>query len=69
MEMANIIDVGMTSGDLALYCPARSDPGCYGNVVPVFRDVQAGNMAAVAGAGYAKNLTTRYFLQGAGVLI
>ena len=32
MEMANIIDIGMT------YYPARSDPSCYGNVIPVFRD-------------------------------
>lgn len=28
---------------------------CYGNVIPVF-GISAGNMAAVAGAGYAKNL-------------
>ena len=40
MEMANIIDIGMTSGDLHYIDPARSDPGCYGNVIPDFSGFQ-----------------------------
>ena len=48
LEMAKIIDVGIANGDLG-YLVAMA-------MLALFFGVQAGNMAAVAAAGYAKNL-------------
>ncbi len=56
MEMANIIDVGMASGDLHYIIQRGVILVVMAMLSLFFRDVQAGNMAAVAGAGYAKNL-------------
>ena len=55
MEMANIIDIGMTSGDLH-YIIQRGVILVAMAMLSLFFGISAGNMAAVAGAGYAKNL-------------
>ena len=55
MEMANIIDIGMTSGDLH-YIIQRGVILVVMAMLSLFFGISAGNMAAVAGAGYAKNL-------------
>ena len=55
MEMANIIDVGMTNGDLH-YIIQRGVILVVMAMLSLFFGISAGNMAAVAGAGYAKNL-------------
>lgn len=55
MEMANIIDIGMTSGDLH-YIIQRGVILVVMAMLSLFFGISAGNMAAVAGAGYARNL-------------
>ena len=55
MEMANIIDIGMTSGDLH-YIIQRGVILVVMAMLSLFFGISAGNMAAAAGAGYAKNL-------------
>lgn len=55
MEMANIIDIGMTNGDLH-YIIQRGVILVIMAMLSLFFGITAGNMAAVAGAGYAKNL-------------
>lgn len=55
MEMAKIIDVGMAHGDLH-YIIQRGIILVVMAMLALFFGISAGNMAAVAGAGYAKNL-------------
>ena len=55
LEMAKIIDVGIANGDLA-YIVQRGMILVAMAMIALFFGVQAGNMAAVAAAGYAKNL-------------
>ena len=55
MEMANIIDIGMTSGDLH-YIIQRGVILVVMAMLSLFFGISAGNMAAVAAAGYSKNL-------------
>lgn len=55
LEMAKIIDVGITQGDMN-YIIQRGVILVVMAMLALFFGVQAGNMAAVAGAGYAKNL-------------
>ena len=55
LEMAKIIDVGIANGDLA-YIVQRGVILVVMAMLALFFGVQAGNMAAVAAAGYAKNL-------------
>ena len=52
MEMANIIDIGMTSGDLH-YIIQRGVILVAMAMLSLFFGISAGNMAAVAGAGTA----------------
>ena len=68
LEMAKIIDVGIANGDLG-YIVQRGVILVIMAMLALFFGVQAGNMAAVAAAGYAKIFvmifSTRYriFLQ------
>ncbi len=55
MEMAKIIDVGMAHGDLH-YIIQRGIILVIMAMLALFFGISAGNTAAVAGAGYAKNL-------------
>ena len=55
LEMAKIIDVGIANGDLG-YIVQRGIVLVVMAMLALFFGVQAGNMAAVAAAGYAKNL-------------
>ena len=55
MEMAKIIDIGISGGDLG-YIVQRGVILVIMAMLALFFGMQAGNMAAVAGAGYAKNL-------------
>ena len=55
LEMAKIIDVGIASGDLG-YIIQRGVILVVMAMLALYFGVQAGNMAAVAAAGYAKNL-------------
>lgn len=55
LEMAKIIDVGIAHGDMN-YIIQRGVILVVMAMLALFFGVQAGNMAAVAGAGYAKNL-------------
>ena len=55
LEMAKIIDVGIANGDLG-YIVQRGIILVAMAMLALFFGVQAGNMAAVAAAGYAKNL-------------
>ena len=55
LEMAKIIDVGIANGDLG-YIVQRGEILVIMAMLALFFGVQAGNMAAVAAAGYAKNL-------------
>ena len=55
LEMAKIIDVGIANGDLT-YIVQRGVILVIMAMLALFFGVQAGNMAAVAAAGYAKNL-------------
>ena len=55
LEMAKIIDVGIVNGDLG-YIVQRGIVLVAMAMLALFFGVQAGNMAAVAAAGYAKNL-------------
>lgn len=55
MEMANIIDTGIANGDLT-YIIQRGVVLVVMAMLALFFGIQAGNAAAVAGAGYAKNL-------------
>ena len=55
LEMAKIIDVGIANGDLG-YIVQRGIILVEMAMLALFFGVQAGNMAAVAAAGYAKNL-------------
>ena len=55
LEMAKIIDVGIANGDLG-YIVQRGVILVAMAMIALFFGVQAGNMAAVAAAGYAKNL-------------
>lgn len=55
LEMAKIIDVGIAQGDMN-YIIQRGIILVVMAMLALFFGVQAGNMAAVAGAGYAKNL-------------
>ena len=56
LEMAKIIDIGIANGDLG-YIVQRGIVLVAMAMLALFFGVQAGNMAAVAAAGYAKNLT------------
>ena len=55
LEMAKIIDVGIANGDMS-YIVQRGIILVIMAMLALFFGVQAGNMAAVAAAGYAKNL-------------
>ena len=55
MEMAKIIDIGISGGDLG-YIVQRGVILVIMAMLALFFGMQAGNTAAVAGAGYAKNL-------------
>ena len=55
LEMAKIIDVGIANGDLD-YIVQRGVILVIMAMLALYFGVQAGNMAAVAAAGYAKNL-------------
>ena len=55
LEMAKIIDIGIANGDLG-YIVQRGIVLVTMAMLALFFGVQAGNMAAVAAAGYAKNL-------------
>ncbi|MCB5548895.1 ABC transporter ATP-binding protein/permease [Blautia sp. MSK17_66] len=55
LEMAKIIDIGIANGDLG-YILQRGIVLVAMAMLALFFGVQAGNMAAVAAAGYAKNL-------------
>ena len=55
LEMAKIIDVGISNGDMS-YILQRGLILVVMAMLALFFGVQAGNMAAIAGAGYAKNL-------------
>ena len=55
LEMAKIIDVGIAKGDLG-YIIQRGVILVVMAMLALYFGVQAGNMAAVASAGYAKNL-------------
>ena len=55
LEMAKIIDVGIANGDLT-YIVQRGVILVVMAMLALYFGVQAGNMAAVASAGYAKNL-------------
>ena len=55
LEMAKIIDVGIAQGDMN-YIIQRGVILVVMAMLALFFGAQAGNMAAVAGAGYAKNL-------------
>ena len=55
LEMAKIIDVGIANGDLG-YIVQRGVILVIMAMLALFFGVQAGNMAAVAAAGYANNL-------------
>lgn len=62
LEMAKIIDVGILQMEI---CPTFCSCGLILVVMAMlalFFGVQAGNMAAIAGAGYAKNLRPRHLL-------
>lgn len=60
LEMAKIIDVGIAQGDMN-YIIQRGVILVVMAMLALFFGVQAGNMAAVAGAGYAKNLRQDIF--------
>ena len=55
LEMAKIIDVGIANGDMS-YILQRGLILVIMAMLALFFGVQAGNMAAIAGAGYARNL-------------
>ena len=55
LEMAKIIDVGIANGNMS-YILQRGLILVVMAMLALFFGVQAGNMAAIAGAGYAKNL-------------
>ena len=55
LEMAKIIDVGIANGDMS-YILQRGLILVVMAMLALFFGVQAGNMAAIAGSGYAKNL-------------
>ena len=55
LEMAKIIDVGIANGDMS-YILQRGLILVVMAMLALFFGVQAGNMAAIAGAGYARNL-------------
>ena len=55
LEMAKIIDIGIANGDMS-YIVQRGIVLVIMAMLALFFGVQAGNMAAVAAAGYAKNL-------------
>lgn len=55
LEMAKIIDIGITEGNLG-YIIQRGLILVIMAMMSLFFGVQAGNFAAIAGAGYAKNL-------------
>ncbi len=55
MEMAKVIDIGISGGDLG-YIVRRGVILVIMAMLALFFGMMAGNMAAIAGAGYAKNL-------------
>ena len=55
LEMAKIIDIGIAEGNLG-YIIQRGLILVIMAMMSLFFGVQAGNFAAIAGAGYAKNL-------------
>ena len=55
LEMAKIIDIGIANGDMS-YILQRGLILVVMAMLALFFGVQAGNMAAIAGAGYARNL-------------
>ena len=63
LEMAKIIDVGIANGDLG-YIVQRGVILVIMAMLALFFGVQAGNMAAVAAAGYAKNIRHDIFFKG-----
>lgn len=62
LEMAKIIDVGIANGDMN-YIIQRGVILVAMAMLSLFFGVQAGNMAAVAAAGYAKNLRHDIFIR------
>lgn len=54
LEMAKIIDIGIAEGNLGYII--QEDILVIMAMMSLFFGVQAGNFAAIAGAGYAKNL-------------
>ena len=62
LEMAKIIDVGIANGDMT-YILQRGLILVVMAMLALFFGVQAGNMAAIAGAGYAKNLRQIFFIR------
>lgn len=62
LEMAKIIDIGIAQGDLH-YIMQKGVILVAMAMLSLFFGVQAGNMAAIAGAGYAKNLRHDIFVK------
>ncbi|MDO5590998.1 MAG: ABC transporter ATP-binding protein [Lachnospiraceae bacterium] len=62
LEMAKIIDIGISQGDLH-YIMQKGVILVVMAMLSLFFGVQAGNMAAIAGAGYAKNLRHDIFVK------
>ena len=62
LEMAKIIDIGIAQGDLH-YIMQKGVILVVMAMLSLFFGVQAGNMAAIAGAGYAKNLRHDIFVK------
>ena len=62
LEMAKIIDVGIIDGNIR-YIATRGIILVIMAMMSLFFGVQAGNMAATAGAGFAKNLRHDIFYQ------
>ena len=62
LEMAKIIDVGIANGDMS-YILQRGLILVVMAMLALFFGVQAGNMAAIAGAGYARTCATTSFIR------
>ena len=68
MEMAKIIDVGIAKGNLS-YIVQRGVILVIMAMIALYFGVVAGKMAAVASAGYAKNLRHDIFFIKTGIFI
>ena len=62
MEMAKIIDVGIAGGDIGYIVQRGVILVCMA-MLALWFGMMAGNMAAIAGAGYAKNLRHDIFIK------